>query len=241
MTRNLRIALTILSVGFALEGVGELYSRIVTGSVVPGGNLLFILPEAIALIGLIFVWVGRDEWNDVHRVRAHTASRVFFLSLLGGFVAAGVLALLVWQPSLGVPLWAEVLFGAAVASLVFGTFVTYAYLVYHLVSPLARVAVFASLVWAFLVSAFAAVILGQNLGTVLSLIQARTVEIPKFVAPVDFLISYLFLSYFLLLAAYVDAHVAVARGLVIVPNQPGVPVTRIAAPQRPVEPPQPPH
>jgi hypothetical protein len=226
VTRNLRISLTILSLGFAIEGVGELYTRFVSGSDVPGASLLYVLPLVLTAIGLLFVWVGREEWDKVHLVRVRTANRVFALSLLGAVVAGAVLALLVAMPSLGTPTWAAALFGAAVGSLVFGTFVTYAYLVFHLVSYPGRAVVVAALVWALAISVLVAVAVAADLSTILSIIANRTLSVPAFVTPVDFIVSYLFVSYFLLLAAYIEAHVAVARGLVTVPNQPGVPVTR---------------
>lgn len=233
MTRNLRISLTILSIGFAIEGVGELYTRFVSGSDVPGASLLYLLPLFLTAIGLLFVWVGREEWNQVHLVRVRTANRVFAFSLLGAVVAGAVLGLLVVVPSVGTPGWAAALFGAAVGSLVFGTFVTYAYLVFHLVSNPGRVAVVGALVWAFAISVLVAVAIAEALPTILSAISTRSLSIPAFVTPVDFLVSYLFVSYFLLLIAYVEAHVAVARGLVNVPNRPGSPVTRQLAPKEP--------
>jgi hypothetical protein len=212
MTQNLRIALTILSIGFAAEGAAEVYTRLVPGASAPGAGVFYLLPLVLTGIGLIFVWVGREEWNDVHRGRVGSANRAFALSLLGAVVAGAVLALLVAVPSLGTPEWAALVFGAAVGSLVFGTFVTYAYLVFHLISNPARAAVALSLVWAFAISALVAVGIAGALPTILSIIQARTLTIPSFVAPIDALVSYLFVSYFLLLAAYIEAHVAVARG-----------------------------
>jgi uncharacterized membrane protein YidH (DUF202 family) len=213
MTRNLRISLTILSVGFGIEGVGELYTQFGGGTSAPGLNLLYILPLLLTAVGLLFVWVGRDEWNAVHRAHVSMASRVFALSLLGGVVAAVVLGLLVAVPSLGVPDWAAALFAAAVASLVFGTFVTYAYLVFHLTSNVGKVAVGLSLLWAFAVSVAVAIAIAASVPSILTLIADRALSVPAFVAPVDRLISFLFLSYFLLLVGYVEAHREVARGL----------------------------
>jgi uncharacterized membrane protein YidH (DUF202 family) len=232
-TRNLRISLTILSVGFAIEGFGEVYTHFTAGadSVHPGETVLFLLPLVLTVVGLGLVWVGRKEWNEVHQVRVRTANRVFVLSLLGGFVALGLLALLLTFPSLGTPTWARVLFGAAMGSLVFGTFVTYAYLVFHLVAVPTRAVVVGALVWAFVVSAAVAISIASDLPTVLSLATTDRLVIPAFVSPVDALLSYLFISYFLLLAAYVEAQVAVARGLVTVSREAGIPVTRHARPE----------
>ena len=212
MTTNLRICLTVLSIGFAIEGGGELYLPGHTGVAHPGANVWFVVPAILSLIGVLFVWVGRHEWNEVHLHRARSATQIFVLSLLGGVVAALVLGLLVAYPSLGTPLWAEVLFGAGLASLLFGTFVTYAFLVFHLVTVPSKVLLGAAVVWALFISALITLSLATDLPTLLSLLQTRTLSVPPFVAPVEGQVSLLFISYFLLLVAYVDAHLLVARG-----------------------------
>jgi uncharacterized membrane protein YidH (DUF202 family) len=233
MTRNLRISLTILSIGFAIEGVGEAYTRFTPGSAAPGESLLYLFPLVLTGIGLLFVWVGRGEWNAVHIVRVRTANRVFAASLLGAIVAAAVVGLLLAVPSLGTPPWAELLYGAAIGSLVFGTFVTYAYLVFHLVSVPGQVVVALALAWALFISVAIAFIVATSLPSVLSIVSTQSLAVPAFVAPVDFLASALFVSYFLLLIAFIEAHVAVARGRVVVSGSPGVPVTRVQSPKAP--------
>ncbi len=212
MTRNLRISLAILSIGFAVEGAGELYTKLGGGTGTPSANVLTVLPLLFTAVGLLFVWIGREEWSEVHRDHVRAAHRVFAATLLGGVVAAAVLGLLVAVPSLGTPTWAVALFGAAVGSLVFGTFVTYAYIVVHLTSNPGRVAVGLALAWAFAISALVAVQIAGAVPTILADISARRVGLPTFVTPVEALYSYLFLSYFLLLAAYLIAHGRVAQG-----------------------------
>ncbi len=206
MTTNTRISLTILSLGFAIEGGAELYSFASRGSYRPGVNVLFVLPVAVTLAGLLFVWIGQHEWNALHRSRVRRAHLVFGLSLLGAVVAAAVVGLLLARPALGVPDWSRGLFGAAVGSLVLGTFVTYALLVFHLVPRPSKALLIASLAWALLVAGFVGGSMAANLPTVLHLVASRSFTVPSFLAPVDSLASYLFVSYFLLLAAYVDAH-----------------------------------
>jgi hypothetical protein len=210
---NLRASLTVLSIGFAVEGAGELYSLATPGASHPGESIWFAVPAALSLVGILFVWFGRHEWNELHEHRARRGSQIFVVSLLGGVVTALLLGLLIAYPSIGTPPWAEVLFGASLASLLFGTFVTYAYLVSHLVTGPTKVALAVALLWALVVSAFVTLSLASDLPTVVGLIRSRQFSIPTFLSPVESLVSYLFLSYFLLLAAYVDAHVAVARGL----------------------------
>jgi hypothetical protein len=212
MPTNLRSRLTIRSIGFAIEGAEELYSLTTPGASSPGASIWFVAPAILTLIGILFVWIGRHEYTEVHARRAERASLIFGLSLVGGVVTALLLGLLVSYPSIGTPLWAEVLFGAALASLLFGTFVSYAYLVFHLVATPSKIALLAAVMWALLISAFITISLASDLPTVIGLIQARNFSVPSFLSPVDTLVSYLFLSYFLLLAAYVEAHVAIARG-----------------------------
>jgi hypothetical protein len=228
--RNLEIALTVLSVGFAVEGAVELYSLLTPGAITPGLGLLFLLPLLIAVVGLAFVWAGRDEWSSVHRHRAQTAASIFGVSILAGIVAAGVVALLVVQPSLGVPGWASALFAGSIAVLVLGTFVTYGYLVYPLTSKAGRVAVLGAILWSVGVSSAVGVVLSGDLSVIVSQIGSRTLTIPSFVGPVDALLDVLFVSFFLLLGAAVEADVAVARGLVSVPERPGAPPVRRGSP-----------
>ncbi len=213
MTTNLRISLTILTLGFAIEGAGEAYSLISSGAFLPGTSLVFLASTLLTLLGLLFLFLGRHEWNEIHRSRAARTNLIFGLSLLGGFVAAVEVAVLAYYPSLGIPLWSKVVFGAALGSLVFGTFATYAYLVFHLVRRPSRAVLVASAVWALIVSAYIGRVLAGDLPSILAAIGARSLSVDQMFAPVDYLASYLFVSYFLLFAAYLDAHAVVAKGL----------------------------
>jgi hypothetical protein len=212
VTTNLRISLTILSLGFVIEGAGEAYSLLSSGAFLPGTSLVFLASTLVTVLGLLFLFLGRHEWNEMHRARAARTNQIFALSLLGGFVAAAEVAVLAIYPSLGTPLWAEVVFGAAVGSLVLGTFVTYAYLVFHLVRRPSRVVLVAAALWALVVSAYIGKVLAGDLPTILAAVGARSLAVDHLLAPVDYLASYLFVSYFLLFAAYLDAHSVVARG-----------------------------
>jgi uncharacterized membrane protein YidH (DUF202 family) len=224
--RRLQLALSILSIGFALEGLAELYTALTPGATTPGETELFVLPTLLALVGLILVWVGRDEWSRVHGVRTQAAEAIYSASLLGAFVAIGIVFLLFEDPAIGTPVWVRLTFGAAVGSLVFGTFVTYAYLIHHLVSRPMRGVIYAALGWAVLISVAVAILFANGLPNVLTLASQPSLSVPPFLAPLDTLVSYLFVSFFLLLAANLEAQVAVARGVEAVPGLPGIPVHR---------------
>ncbi|HTW40487.1 MAG TPA: hypothetical protein VMF04_06520 [Thermoplasmata archaeon] len=213
MATHLRISLTILSMGFAVEGIAELYSLTTAGALLPGTSWLFLLPALITVLGLLFILVGKHEWDEVHRNRVHRANTVFVASLVAGVVAILELGALALYPAFGTPWWAELLFGGAAAGFVLGTFVTYSLLVFHLVHTPSKGALVAAMAWALLVSAFIGVTLAADLPSILGLIRARSLSFESLFGPIDYLVSFLFLSYFLLLAAYVDAHVTVARGL----------------------------
>ena len=213
MTRgNLRVALTVLSVGFALEGLGELYTLLTPGSTRVGPGLLFVLPGVLAVVGLGLMWAARREWTDIQWSSARAASHVFLASVTGGIAAAGVIAVLLYDPALGVPWWAPLLFGAAIAGFVWGTTVTYAYLLYDLLSGPTRGLLTVGMAWALLVAAIAGTELAGNLPTVLELVSQRRLTIPAFIAPVDATLAWLFVSFFALLVASIQAQVSVARG-----------------------------
>ncbi len=228
MTRNLRIALTILSVGFALEGTEELYSLLTASSRVPGASALFVLPVLLAVVGLALVWVGKDEWDVVHRAHARKAGLLFVGSLTAGFVAIGIPALLYAAPGLGTPVWAEAIFGGAAGSLGFGLFLVYGSLVYHLASGISRIAILLAVAWSLVVAVDISLLLARNLSAIVLLVNHPTVTVPAFVSDAELLVSYLFVSYFLLLGAYVEVHVAVARGRVAAPGSMRVLARRIA-------------
>jgi hypothetical protein len=211
VSTNLRISLTILSLGFAVEGGGEVYSLLTAGSFLPGTSLLFLFPAIVTLLGLLFLLIGRHEWDELHRARLRRANLIFGLSLLAGFVVGVELTLLVAYPGIGAPLWAEVVFGAAAGAFLLGTFVTYAQLVFHLVTRPSKVALVASSLWALVVCTFVAQTLAADLPSILGTIGSHSFSIDYLISPVDYLASFLFISYFLLLGAYVDAHVTVAR------------------------------
>ena len=213
VTTNLRISLTILSVGFAIEGIGEAYSAVSHRSLLPSSSLLLVLPTAITFVGLLFVWIGRHEWNELHRTRVRNAHQVFGMSLLGGAFAGATAGALFVDPGLGFPDWAYLVFGLGVGVLVMGTFVTYAILVFHLIGNASRIVLAAALAWAFVVAAFLGATLARALPAIVALLRSPTTAAASLLGPVDVIESYLFVSYFLLLAVYLEAHRRVARGL----------------------------
>jgi uncharacterized membrane protein YidH (DUF202 family) len=209
--RRLRIALAVLSVGFAFEGIGELYTFLTPGAASPGETALFLVPAILALVGVILMWAGRDGWTGFHRARAAAASRVFGASLLSGLIAAAMVAGLILWPSPSVPWWAPIVFGGAIGGLVLGTTATYSYLLYDLVSRPMKAVLLAAIAWTLGVSIVLAWALAANLGSVLALLVGGQLTVPSFVPLIDRLLSYLFVPFFLLLAAALEAQYSAAR------------------------------
>ena len=212
MVSSLRISLTVLSIGFALEGAVEVYSLMTAGAFWPATSLIFLLPALATLLGLLFLLVGKHQWDETHRHRVQTANTVFEASVLAAALAVVELATLSAFPAVGIPVWSQILFGGLVAGFVLGTFVTYGLLVFHLVHAPSKVALVAAMLWAWIVATLIGAAVAVELPSILGLIATRSLSFESLVAPVDYMLSFLFLSYFLLLGAYVDAHVTVARG-----------------------------
>ncbi len=223
---RVRFALAVLAVGFALEGGAELYSLLTPGAVTPGASLLFAFPLLLAVLGLAVVGIGRSEWDTIERARARTAAEVFGASVGCGLGAVALVALLLEQPGLGTSAWAAALFGGLTATVVFGTFVTYGYLISGLTSRVGRALVVGAIGWAVGVSTLIGAVLASQLGVVLGAIASRSLVVPSFVATVDGLLAYLCVAFFLLLAAVVDAQLSLGRRVAVRAPGAGVPAIR---------------
>jgi uncharacterized membrane protein YidH (DUF202 family) len=213
MTINLRLSLTIFKIGFAAESASGFVALAGGAAQLPFHGYLVLLGPVFTALGILFLWVGRHEWNELHHSRVRHASLVFFGSLAAIALVVAPIAYLALTSPANFTGWLGLEFGLAIA-LVFGlTFVTYALVAAHLVGPLGRVAMAVGLAWSILVSAF----LGLDLSPVLPPIaRAILVRAPGSVAlpgPVILLDALFAFSYLAFLIAFSDAHYRVARGL----------------------------
>jgi len=232
MPPNLRLSLTIFTIGFAIEAGVDVY-HLVTGSpkLVAGGTLFFVGVIATVL-GLIFLTLGRHEWNELHRARVHHAHLTFLVVVLLGAAAAGPLAFYAYMPSLSIPSWLAYEVGAAIGASLFFTFILYALIVYHLLGSAGRAILAMALVAAIPVVGFIGYYIAGDIPSYLATVRSSPTKLAALVEPVVSYLSYMFLAYALFAVAFIDAHRRVARGLEP-PGTDGATASPPPAPARP--------
>jgi hypothetical protein len=224
MPLNLRLSLTIFSIGFAVEGSGDAY-RLFTGTFLIGqGQVLFYVSAISTALGFLFLWLGRHEWNELHRQRVGAATWALVGVIVVGILAAAPPAYYAWQTPGTAPAWVNWTTGAGVAAALFLTFVVYQIIVSHLVARAGR----AVLAIAVLAVLFVSIWFGLTVATNLPILLANlptgsggsiagiTGLVPPILAP----LSWLAIPYFLFLAVYIDAHRRAAAGTPAPPSTP---------------------
>ena len=210
--RSLRWALAGLSIGFALEGFGTFLRIFRPSYLTPLGGGLFVLPLLLPLLGFLLLRGARTGMAHADPGPARVAAAIFGASIFAGGIAAAVPIALVADPSVGQPTWSPLLFGSAAAGLLLGIMATYVYLLYYLVSRVGQLVLTIALAWAAVIAVAVGEILAGSLGSVITALSRPSLQLPAVVAPVEDLLSYLFVSFFLLFAISIEAHVAVAQG-----------------------------
>ena len=222
MPPNLRASLTAFSIGFAVEGVGALYSTATHSVDLPGGQWLLYLGGVFTVIGLAFLYLGRHEWTEVHRRRVTHAHRVFAVVIVAAAVGGGLVATYVYlAPSAAAPASLAVIVAVTVAVVLVGSYITYILVVFHLVTLAGRIAAFGALAWTAYVAWLLALAVASKFPVYLAFLRHQGPLAPSDVTVVVAPLSLLFVAYFLLLVAYADAHRRVALGLDPAPADPG--------------------
>lgn len=228
MTVNLRLSLTIFKLGFGIESASGFIALVGATTTLPfHGALLFVSP-ACSAFGILFLYLGRHEWNELHRSRVGHAGAAFGVSLVATVLAAAPVAYLAVQGSSSAPSWLALEFGAAIAVVFATTFVTYALVAAHLVGRLGEVAMALGLGWSIFISALIGLTLSPNLGTIVHAIAARSTAVDSIVSPITLLDALLAFSYLAFFVAFAEAHYRVAKGLD--PVLPATPPTAAAGP-----------
>jgi hypothetical protein len=213
MTLNLRLSLTIFKIGFAAESASGFAALATGATTLPFHGYVVLLGPVFTAVGLVFLWIGRHEWNTLHRARVRHAHLAFFGSLAAIIlVAAPIVYLAATSPS-NFPGWLGVEFGAAIALVFALTFVTYVLVASHLVDRLGGVAMGFGLAWAVGVSVLLGLELVPSLQPIVRAIRVRAPSAVPLPGPVILLDALFAFSYLAFLIAFSDAHYRVAKGL----------------------------
>ena len=218
MTVNLRLSLTVFKLGFAAESASGFATLLAGGGQLPFHGLLLALSPAFAGLGILFLWVGRHEWNEVHRRRVRHVNAAFALTIVATFLAGIPVAYYGLVGGGAGPDWLSLEFGAAVAVIFAVTFVTYALVAAHLVGRVGEVAMAVGLGWAIFVSALIGLALSPEFGPIVRAVAARSIAVDAVFQPITLLDALLAFSYLAFFIAFVDAHYRVARGQLPAPE-----------------------
>jgi hypothetical protein len=210
---NLRIALLVFLVGFAVETAGSLYVWITHAAGLPFGGALLYLPLIFTVVGLVFLSVGRHEWNELHARRVVHARRLFALALVIGGVAAVIVAYYVEvAPTAAQPAALAPFVAFAAAAAYFTSYLLYAMVAAHLLRPVALLLLAGALVWAAYVAFELARTIDGQFGSYLLILRTHTASVSGLTAPLTAELSTMFVTYALLAVAFADAHRRVALG-----------------------------
>ena len=224
MTVNLRLSLTVFKVGFAAESAGGFVALFSGSSRLPFDGLLVLLNPAFTAVGVLFLWIGRHEWNELHRTRVGHTNLAFAVSLVATVLAAAPIGILSLYGNPSPPSWLGIEFGAAIALVFAVTFVTYALVAAHLVGRLGEIAMAIGLGWAVLLSGLIGLTLAPDIQPIVHSVAARNPAVGAIFQPITLLDALLAFSYLAFFVAFVDAHYRVAKGLQ--PKEPSEPVGR---------------
>lgn len=210
---NLRIALLVFLIGFAVEAVGSFYQWVTHAAALPFGGALLYLPIVFTLVGLVFLTIGRHEWDELHKRRVAHARRLFLVAILLGAIAAAAVAYYVdVAPTAQQPATLAPFVAIAAAAAYFTSYLLYAVLAAHLLRPVVWAVLGGAMLWAAYVAYELAVTVDDQFPTYLAVLRDHTASLAGLTAPLDTILSTMFVTYFLLVIAFADAHRRVALG-----------------------------
>jgi len=183
----------------------EAYAYLSRSYRLPYAALIFILGPFVTLAGILVLWMGRNQWNDLLSRRFRHAHRTFGLSLIALAVGAATLVWSSYGSAAPMSWWVSWVFGAALMASLFLTFATYVLLALHLTAWVGKTLLLLALGWAGVVSFWLGQVLARDFGTIIQDLQTRTLVDGSLNASVAGFGSYFALTYALLIIAYLDA------------------------------------
>ena len=220
--------MTVFKIGFAVESASGFLALATNASDLPFHGDLILMSPGFSALGVLFLWIGRHEWNETHRARVGHVNLAFLVSILATILAAAPVAYLWATGASDTTGWLGLEFGVAIGLVFAITFVTYALVAAHLVGRSGEVAMALGLGWAIFVSGLIGAALAPHLHPIVTAIAGRSTAIVAATHPITLLDSLLAFSYLAFFFAFVDAHYRVAKGLTPEgsPRSPGIAPTR---------------
>jgi len=206
MVSKLHLTLGILLSGFMIEGVIEGYTYVSRSYDLPYSALIFLLGPFVTLFGLLFLWIGRVEWNELLSKRFRHAHRTFWYSILAIALAISPALWYGYQSTEPIPSWVSWEFGAAIMLSLLLTYATYVLIAFELTGTGGKAILLLAFGWATLIAFFIAHALSQEFGRIVSIIQTRVLSVSPINESVAGFESYLSVTYLLMLIAYLDAY-----------------------------------
>ncbi|MCI4349065.1 MAG: hypothetical protein L3J93_02445 [Thermoplasmata archaeon] len=213
MTVNLRLSLTVFKIGFAAESASGFAALASTSHQLPLQGAFVLLNPLFTALGVLFLWIGRHEWNELHHTRVGHTNLAFAVTIVASALAAVPVGYLSLSGAPTPPLWLSLTFGAAVAVVFAVSFVTYALVAAHLTGRLGEIAMGLGLGWAILLSAAIGLVLTPQLHPIVATVLARSTNVAAILQPINLLDALLAFSYLAFFAAFADAHYRVVKGL----------------------------
>jgi len=212
MVSKLRLTLAILSLGFVIEGAIEAYTYLSRSYRLPYAAFIFIVGPFVTLAGILVLWMGRHEWNDLLSRRFRHAHRTFGFSLLALLVAVALLVWCSYGSAAPISWWVSWGFGAAIMASLVLTFATYVLIALHLTAMVGKALLLVALGWAAVVSIWIGQVLAQDFGAIVLVLQTHALADGSLAASIAGVESYLAVTYALLTIAYIDAFRRVPAG-----------------------------
>jgi len=206
MVTKLRLTLAILLVGFVIEGAIEAFTYLSHSYELPYSSLIFILGPFVTLSGLLVLWIGRFEWDEILSRRFRHAHRSFVLNILAIALAIVPVVWYGYKSTASIPSWVNWEFGAAIVASLFLTFATYVLIAFELTALAGRALLFVAMSWAGVVSILVGQALAHDLGTIVQIVQTRSMDFRPLSESIASYESYLAVTYALLIIAYLDAY-----------------------------------
>jgi len=192
--------------GFVVEGTFEAYTYVSRSYQLPYASYIFVIGPFVTLAGLLILWIGRFEWDEIlaRRFRhAHWAFAINIVALMFAIVPV------VWYGLLStssIPSWVSWEFGWAITCSLLFTYATYVLVAFELTAGLSKALLFIAFGWACLVSIWVGDALSHQLGTIVIVLQNHSLDLSSVSESISSKESYLAVTYLLLTIAYLHAY-----------------------------------